>query len=168
MEVTLISRNRWFSRRSSERRIATGTVLGGKRYVAYASGNFALSTALLHEFSSGQAARLIGKYLFSGLCLSFPFFTVNEILTTSLKTLEIDNFFLSYSLSSLVIMPFFVYSQRVFRGLGHKESRFLGYRYIGTICCVSLAAEALLAIYKNYQMGNFTETNVKELITINR
>lgn len=164
METSLQSKFHLFSRKSSQSRITTGAFLSSNIYSAYFSSNFALSTSLLHEFSFAQRVKYVWKYSYSALFLSLPYFTINELITAALKTYNIENFFVSYSLSGLIVMPIFAEVQKKFRGFNGKEARFLAYRYVGTICCMSLIGEMFLSIYKNYKLGNFTDSKVTELM----
>ena len=107
---------KYSSRKSSETRISIATIMSSIIHLVYLSGNFALSTAVIHECSHLNKFVFIGKYSMSALFLSLPYFTINEVIVTLLKQRKIENYFLAYSLSSIVVMPFFTFVQYAFRG----------------------------------------------------
>ncbi|OMJ72830.1 hypothetical protein SteCoe_28631 [Stentor coeruleus] len=149
-------------RKSSKIRVKTGTIVS-----TYLSANFAFSTALMHEFTRLETAYFIGVYSGTAFALSLSYFAINELVYGRLKARNIENYFLSYSLTSALIMPFFAYLQVGLRQKSWREARFLAYRYVGTLCCGSLIAELLLCQYKYKKLGLFQDIKLKNLISKN-
>jgi hypothetical protein len=153
-------------RKSAKLRIKTGVFLSSIRYLAFFSGNFALSTAAMHEFTRFETLSFMAKYSVSGFLLSVPYFTINELITASLFKRKIENYFVTHSATSIMIMPFFALAQKTFRGISWRESRFLAYRYVGTICCFSLMGELILGIYKYRKLGLFSEDKINSAFSL--
>jgi hypothetical protein len=132
----------------------------------YFSGNFALSTGILNSFTTKEVLLYVLKYAGTGLMLGIPYFIINEGITTVFKHKNIENYFLSYSLSAVIVMPAFASSQRVLRKLSWSESSYLAYRYVGTLCCCSLVAELLISIYRQSKLNNLTLEKFKKIASI--
>lgn len=141
-------------RKSSDIRIKTGTALSGNLHLVYLSTTFALSTAIKHDLILKDKFHHIFKYSISSLCLSLPYFTLNEEITHYLSQISVKNYFVSHSLTSLSLFPFFTLAQRLIMGHSWKQSRFLSYRYLGTICCFSLVGELIISTYRHSVLDN--------------
>ena len=153
-------------RKSAKLRIKTGVFLSSIRNLAFFSGNFALSTAVMHEFTKMETLAFMTKYSVTGFLLSVPYFTINELITTRLFKRKIENYFITHSATSIIIMPFFALAQKTFRGISWRESRFLAYRYVGTICCFSLVGELILGIYRYRRLGLFSEDKINRVFSL--
>jgi hypothetical protein len=141
-------------RKSSEIRIKTGTFLSGNKNSVFLSSNFALSTAIKHDFILKDRFLHTSKYFLGSLSLSLIYFTLHEEITYQLSKISVRNYFASYSLTSLALFPFFTIFQRSFLNQSWNSSRFLSYRYLGTICCFSLVGELIIQIYRHSSLDN--------------
>lgn len=107
----------------------------------------------------------MGVYSGTAFAISLPYFAINELVYGQLKARNIENYFLSYSLTSALVMPFFASMQVGLRQKSWKEARFLSYRYVGTLCCGSLIAELILCHYKYKNLGLLQEISLKNFIS---
>ncbi|CAG9326996.1 unnamed protein product [Blepharisma stoltei] len=140
-----------FCRENAELRIMSGTSLS-----VFCSGNFALMTALISELTYAETAFYVGKYSFGALAISPIYFFTNEIITTQLKNIGINNFYISHTISAGLCMPLFGAFQYYIRKLNFAESKSLSYRYIGTLCCGALIFDAILSTTKHLALGNIS------------
>jgi hypothetical protein len=116
----------------------------------------------------GETLFFMGKYSGTGFLLAVPYFALNEAVNANLTKRRMENYFVSHSITSFAIMPLFAVLQKVGRGLGWRQSRFLAYRYVGTMCCASLVGEFFIETYKRREKGDITKEKIENLITLKR
>lgn len=99
---------------------------------------------------------------------------MNEAIWGTMKReLQVDNFFISHSLSALGCFPIFAgFHCRDYTDLydssSFKNSRMQAYRYVGTLCCISLTLDALISFYRSYKLGKTAskDSRLKEVLRV--
>lgn len=109
-----------------------------------------------HDFTLKDTLTHTSKYFLTSLVLSYSYFTLNEHVYYKLQQNSIKNYFLSHSLTSVLMIPIFTLFQKS-RGFSWQDSRIISYRYIGTLCCGSLLAEFIISVYRNSLLNNIDE-----------
>lgn len=150
-----LSDSLFFPRSSSEARILGGTALSSIVHAAWAAANFGYMVAHIHDFRRADKALHVLKYGAGALGLAFAYFSmrhsaINEVLFGIMKRrYGQENFYLNHSTAALACMPLFsalaceLHAGGVAK-VSFAESRQLAYRYVGTLCCLSLVAETVL------------------------
>lgn len=147
-----ISDSLLFPRSSSVLRLIVGVSASSTPQTAWVSANFGYITAFVHGFGGKAKALLTLKYSLGALGLSAGYFLVNEVLYGVLKRrYDYENYYVTHTAAAITcLLPFTAAQCKDHSGwlrkVGFAEGRLVAYRYVGTLCCLSLVAELIIAI----------------------
>lgn len=147
-----ISDSLLFPRSSSVLRLVGGVTASSTLQTAWIAANFAYITAFVHGYGGKAKALYTLQYSLGALGLSAGYFCVYEVLFGVLKRrYDYENYYVTHTAAAITcLFPFTAVQCKDYSGWLRKVSfaqgRLTAYRYVGTLCCLSLAAELLIAI----------------------